>query len=385
MCHYIRRKEKGGLCTRATYPTQTIRIESEELAMRKKCKKIVAGFLGVVIALSLLLPVSASALQTVDYDAYAISAAKGYTQMCEITEECAYLSQDYEIENSLNTGNRVYFLFDGEECIGRIIVAFINNEFSSNFIQEKLPAISDLYRDGIPFKVVALDESLLIQTAEETILFDGPEMEGQIDLANTGGNFKLLRLTTFDICQDEENNVATYDSYGSNLTSGYGILEVPYVKNANINGEGICWAATVASIAAYRKQQAALTSVKLFNILDAKFLGTPSGTRTWIGRAFDYYGLEYNYLKKGSNYDSVKTRIQNNRPIYASLKTADGENAHAVVICGYQAYNGGYHYYILMDPNRPQKVTVQIPSSTATTFTYASGEHTYTNWYRQFS
>ena len=90
-------------------------------------------------------------------------------------------------------------------------------------------------------------------------------------------------------------------------------------------------------------------------------------------------------LKKGSNYDSVKTRIQNNRPIYASLKTADGENAHAVVICGYQAYNGGYHYYILMDPNRPQKVTVQIPSSTATTFTYASGEHTYTNWYRQFS
>ena len=98
--------------------------------MRKKCKKIVAGFLGVVIALSLLLPVSASALQTVDYDAYAISAAKGYTQMCEITEECAYLSQDYEIENSLNTGNRVYFLFDGEECIGRIIVAFINNQIS---------------------------------------------------------------------------------------------------------------------------------------------------------------------------------------------------------------------------------------------------------------
>ena len=71
--------------------------------------------------------------------------------------------------------------------------------------------------------------------------------------------------------------------------------------------------------------------MKLFNILDAKFLGTPSGTRTWIGRAFDYYGLEYNYLKKGSNYDGVKTRIQNNRPIYASLKTADGENAHAVV------------------------------------------------------
>lgn len=168
--------------------------------MRKRCKNIIAGFLGIVIALSLLLPVSVSALQNVDYDAYALSAAEGYAQMCEITDEYAYLSQDYEIENSLNTGNRIYFLFDGEECIGRIIVTFINNEFSSNFIQEKLTVISDLYRDGIPFKVVALDESLLIQTAEETIPFDGPEIEGQIDLTNTGEKFKLLCLTTFDIC-----------------------------------------------------------------------------------------------------------------------------------------------------------------------------------------
>lgn len=304
--------------------------------------------------------------------------------MCEITDEYAYLSQDYEIENSLNTGNRIYFLFDGEECIGRIIVTFINNEFSSNFIQEKLTVISDLYRDGIPFKVVALDESLLIQTAEETIPFDGPEIEGQIDLTNTGEKFKLLCLTTFDICRDEGNNIATYDSYGSTLTSSYGTLEVPYVQNANING-GICWAATVASIAAYRKQQAALTSVQLFNILNAKFSGTPTGNPTWIGRAYDYYGLGYNYVKKGSNYDSVKTRIQNKRPIYASLRTADGKNAHAVVICGYQAYTGGYRYYVLMDPNKPQKVVVQIPSSIATTFTYASGVYTYTDWYRQFS
>lgn len=46
--------------------------------MRKRCKNIIAGFLGIVIALSLLLPVSVSALQNVDYDAYALSAAEGY-------------------------------------------------------------------------------------------------------------------------------------------------------------------------------------------------------------------------------------------------------------------------------------------------------------------
>lgn len=74
------------------------------------------------------------------------------------------------------------------------------------------------------------------------------------------------------------------------MTSIYGRLDVPVVGNMSVDGVGICWAAVVSSIAAYRTDAVALSALNLYNILDDKYLGSPTGNVTWVKRAFNYYG-----------------------------------------------------------------------------------------------
>lgn len=170
-------------------------------------------------------------------------------------------------------------------------------------------------------------------------------------------------------------------SYGLTSTSTYGLLEVPIVANGHSpdDGDGICWAASVASIGAYRTNSAPLSAVGMYNAVKRQFGRTPTGILLDARHGFEYFGLDYLYsLFQGKTYDVVKRIIRDlGKPIYAGLSRTGG--GHAVVICGYQEAQGGYHFYTLMDCNKSNYVTVSV-STNSTNFTYAAGTYTYTKW-----
>ena len=96
--------------------------------------------------------------------------------------------------------------------------------------------------------------------------------------------------------------------------------------------------------------------------------------------------LNYGSSSTGLLYSTVKSWIQQYRPVFATVTRTGG--AHALAICGYQsAY--GYYYYTFMDCNIPPStgnstscVTISV-SSSSTNFTYVTSYgYTYTAWAR---
>lgn len=358
--------------------------------MKKISKKIISGFMALVTVISMFQPLYVSAVENTAYDAYANEMACEYAEMTSLySGEQISLSQGYEIYNDSNDNNRIYFVFNGNECVGELIVTYNNNEFWSNYMQNEIEDITTALSNEVPFYVCAVDKSLLFCTENQALVFDGPEVASGYSvnrMSSTSYNvndvfeMEKLELKEIEVNENVMYNRTTY-AYGNTSTAEYGKLEVPVVKNSTVDGVGICWAATVSSIAAYRTGDTALSAKTLYDNLDDKYLGSPTGNVTWVKRAFSYYGLDYTYKASGTNYAGVKACIQDERPIYASI--TDGEVGHAVVICGYQSAQGGYYYYEIMDPNRSSTVLVKV-SSTSTNFTYTHGAYTYTTWRRRF-
>lgn len=293
-----------------------------------------------------------------------------------------YLTQGFQINNDSDPNNLAYFLFCGNNCMGELIVTTVNQSFASSFLPLEMPNISDAYINNQSITLI-LDEDALLLFSEGTY----STLTEEITLANETQNYSNItssyapsKIFLTPILYNAV--IAPYD-YGSSLTSSYGSLEVPNVSNAYSpdTDEGICWEASIASIGAYRTNTTAKTAVGLYNSLKSIYGGIPIGNTTWEGRAFSYYNLNYTYQSSGSTYETTKSRINNNRPIMASI--TNGTKSHAVVICGYQSAQGGYYYYQLMDPNVSSYVIIQIPFN-STNFTYASNSGTYTTWRYQF-
>ena len=80
------------------------------------------------------------------------------------------------------------------------------------------------------------------------------------------------------------------------------------------------------------------------------------------------------------SFSSVKSLIDDDKPIFAGLHDPSDPHGHAVVICGYRIFSiegmTYYYYYRLMDPNSASSyVTVSVPG-TGTSFSYG----VYTQW-----
>lgn len=333
--------------------------------------------------------------QESDFNSYVSTMQEQYLKVVEFEDplspfDTVCYSQGYEILNDNDPYNKLYFLFVNNECKGDLVVTYANGEFASSFCTKEIPEITDALEENSAFSLCSYEDTLLLCSSEDIKPISGvmcgedlPYNTSEELSTSCGYTNNCAAISISDpIDVDISETRASTNLYGSTLTSTYGILRVPLVDNENDeNGNGLCWCASVASIAAYRLQRAAQGARELYDILEEQNLITPSGNPTFIKLAFEHYGLSYNYYETGLNYDQVVVALNSQRPIYASL--TNGTTSHAVVICGYQNVQGGYRYYTLMDPNRTSFVTVLV-SSTSTDFTYAAGRVTYTDWRRTF-
>ncbi|MBR1759545.1 MAG: hypothetical protein IJ744_12650 [Lachnospiraceae bacterium] len=299
-------------------------------------------------------------------------------------------SQEYMIYNCDDNYKRILFLFDGDECIGAILCTFIDGEFASSFIEKRYEVIKDSYQNEEEFMLISVEHSLIFASPVRTMVLEGTEVLNETKIELTAMQMLHSKSTVLQKCvvsplnytnQNEASD--SYVSYGSTITATYGLLDVPHVSNGlSPNGEGLCWCASISSIAAFRKGTIPISALELYNNLNVNYPGTPTGNATWEKRGFSFYSLSYTYYGSGTTYSGVTGILSQYRPIFASLTTSNGSLGHAVVICGYQHPSGGNYYYTLMDPNVTSKVTV-IVSSSSTNFTYVTSSTTYTKWRRR--
>lgn len=189
------------------------------------------------------------------------------------------------------------------------------------------------------------------------------------------------------------NNVETYpitfallNEAGSGKGSVGSIINVPSVQNAvnpHNSSHYLCWAACIASIVRYKTSSySSLSATQVCYDLAANYPIPPCGyfSSNDIPQAFSIYGISYTYQSYGMVFNSMKTRINQSKPIYAGIVNSYGTSSHAVVICGYKETTDSHYYIYLMDPNLYPYVEVEITNPNNSSFYYVSVGNTYTTW-----
>ena len=293
-------------------------------------------------------------------------------------------SQAYDIYGDDDPNNEAFFLFDENECVGQLTCTFYEGQYVSSFFLGKIDCITELHNNKVPFCLVTSNDSLFAYCEDDIYLVNGvgPNSNDIVTGLNSVDNYAFIETEPITLNYSEVQDYLT-------LNSQYETLSVPYVANSTTSsGAGLCWAATIISIAAYRNGTSnPISAITLYNALYQQYGGTPSGVALWIKRGYSFFGLTYSYYSYGTTYSVTKSRIQQDKPIFAGLKgtnTSGNTTAHAFVICGYQELGGEYHY-IVMDPNFSSGyIYVPLSDPTSSNFTYVTtAGSTLTNWYQR--
>lgn len=335
-----------------------------------------------MISLSILTPVLAmtqgvtdTAIPIAKYEEYADGVIKDFMALNGIvyTSELK-LSNPIPVDNDNDGNNRAIFLFRNSECIGMMMITFINGKFTSSFSKESIPAITSALNESRRFSLVSSNDALWIVT--DGI---GTNISGRSDAILTNSGNRLSYSNENQTIVLKQISASVGGTVGN--TRAYSFLNVPIVSNAAApdgSSDGICWAAAMASIIRYNGGASSITATSLYNKLKNAYSGTPSGSCAWVSRCFSLYGISYTHKHSGANFYTVKGIIDSGKPIYCWLTRTGG--AHSVVISGYESGYGNY-YYRLVDSNKSGVVTVHFTDADATSFTYATTYgYTYTGW-----
>lgn len=311
-----------------------------------------------------------------------------------------FISQPFEVLNDNDDTNYVFFLFQFGRCIGELAVSHYDGSLFSSFLYEEISLVTSAYVNSTPVCFVSTGFSLLMcsEIGCEVIIGDFGYSDlletAAVDEAASCAKKDVVSLT--NVCPENLPSVIT--TPGSSK-----ILPVPYVANDSVevkvvvDGEekivnkGICWAASTASIIAYRDPT--FDGVTAMDVYDTvKYHnGKGTGSQDDVLLALKSYGVAgYMGLYSSLPSSMVINQIDAGYPIYIAIKDVspapdndeDWEPYHAVTICGYEYVNSMNDYYVIMDPNVRSKIYVSINRYT-NVFTYTSSYgYVYTDWYR---
>ena len=349
-------------------------------------KKILSIILLIALLLSTAIPAIADdSISTeemspiINVDAYAREFIHTYIGMnipnISATDEF-FISQGFVVDGNPDENSRTYFLFKNNICVGELIATYINGDYYSTFTNYDIPFITNAYISHVPIGLVTENDSVYIVSSNIAFCIYGINYGNNVplsDLTLLPNNISLINLNTITCSDDNYYDLLVNDDVSVRL-------DVPFVGNDKLaDGTGICWAASISSICAFRNNDNSPDSaMDVYTAVSDYYNNDPSGVPYWEIRTFEYYGITPVYNTGGMNWNYVKTRIDYSLPIYASLHRTGGN--HGVVICGYQSSSSIGYRYIIMDPNKPTYQYATTTSASDTNLTYVSGTKTYTSW-----
>lgn len=269
----------------------------------------------------------------------------------------------YNIDGS-ESGKNYYLLFSSNAVIGMIIVEKANNSYSSYFTTEATDILSDLYTEGKPFVLSSIRGNLVLVTKQDYEILVSEFLGTPLTSVNTSN--LLNKLATISVV-DVSNNPAM-----ASVNSTYSVTGTPPPLVANgrdpINGGGLCWAASIASVINYRRGNNTETANSIF--MDCWYTvacskeRVPCGTTEWMLTAFSVNSInDITYIEDSLAIGEISTMLGTySKPIitviYGERDTRE-TIAHAVVMYEF-AIIGSNGYYKIMDPNCSSYVTVSI-------------------------
>ena len=131
------------------------------------------------------------------------------------------------------------------------------------------------------------------------------------------------------------------------------------IANGEINNQGICWAATGASIINYKRGGTVKCNArKVYYDLKKKYNADPVGNIQWEKRTWEYYAISMKYVEHKLSFTDVLYLMESHKPVFCSFlhneENSAKNYAHAVALCGcYYRTDLQRYYYVYMDPNMP--------------------------------
>lgn len=313
-----------------------------------------------------------------DYMEKARDTIKDYIRVSNIDTSDLSISQPIQIHGGNDDNDCAFFLFRGTECVAYMVFTYFDNEYASSFFEGNYLEITDVLNKNQSIALSSNEECMVLFTDDGWTLFDVDEDFAQdIVLSRSSVSYERQPLSLTPIVFSDEDV-----AYNTRSTTGK-VLNVQIVSNRKNpdTGKHMCWAASLVSLIRYRTTEKYLTITELYNKLIKQYpvheYEYPIGTCFWEIQSVGMYGLSCAHKSSGANFSQIKSIIQSNKPVYAALLRSGG--GHSVVIAGFDSGYGKY-YYKLMDPNKSSFALVELPSSTATSFTYTQGNYTYNVW-----
>lgn len=358
-------------------------------------KKQLCIVLIAVLFLGTLCPaISAVNVESMTREGYILDVLSRYlTVEGDTLSKNTRISQGYIVEGNDDPTSRVYFICVQDEYIGSLVVADSGHGgFCSSFTFDGYDSIANVIQSDTPFALCTPDgESLFLITDNSNEKVCGPDNYATIGDKTVLRPERITMATLSNHCELQKATFTNLDfSSVPTMTQSYGgydgyvaIYDVDHVDNDTVDGKGICWAASIASIG-NKKTGQNYSALDLYNLLRAQYAMTPEGTSTWYQRGFNYYVLPCSIVNGGLTGSQVYDNIHNERPILCSFSRYDSSaqetRAHAIVLKGFVG-NGNGAQYIYMDPNKTSTVYLDFTDLTPSQIQYTNGTATYTSWY----
>ena len=345
----------------------------------KKTSRLLAALLLFVTVFSFSVPANAmsantAADATIDYYDYIETVLPRYLST-ENTMRYGKIkvSDPIEIVNGDEEHGRMFFVTNNGSYIGQLAVTYSNGAFHSSFMFDSDEYINAILSSNTPFAVVAYDDDLMIKTAQNSKMLTVGELPNEISTFSSV-EYSSVNFVAVDVETTAARELPTEEYYVS--------LAVPQVDNDSVNGNGLCWAAAVASGSNYRKGTS-YEAMDIYDALDELYSGTPAGTPTWYSRAYSYCNMSYTYtnpMEFVDLYDALDTK---DRPVIFRVRRSENGSyiGHAVVL-RYLCGGNEYTTYGFVDPNKTNTVYVDFYSPTCDPdeFEYYNGSRTYPDW-----
>lgn len=326
-------------------------------------KRIMCIMLVIVLGLSLPLTVFATTSEFESVDDFAIRQMTRYINASYSGSNVVTISEameifDYDTNAYLSSA---YFAISDDNIVGMLIVTGHRNEYVSSYILEPYSEILHAYKSGLAFALISYSGELIIKINDDLSI-----------LTSNANNVDLsaYELTNLSIeatkIINTESRITIFPQ--SRSTIMIRIYDVPYVANISVNGAGLCWAATVASMSNYYKNTS-YSALDVYNICSNNYSGTPAGNDYWYNMAYSLLDMTISIDSSSSaslTYNQIYGNLVTYGPIQIGLRRTDSlgnTHGHAIVISGIQvfqdtAYNPSNYYsiYYIRDSNNESEV-----------------------------
>lgn len=354
--------------------------ESRRKDMKKSKKKFIMFAILSVLLMANMKNVNAGQVQKND-KSVAIEELGGYLSGVDCQKnDKVEISQSFNVENSKNKSS-IFFVKVADEEIGAINVTEYEGKKLTSFLYSE-NFFNDIGEERI--SVESNGNGLSLHSKKETKVVTGENAGKTIRKNNSDRKLKKRKFS--DISKNvklnsDEYEIETASINDSEYTTDFSYIgthkkkyetikntkntlmlyttKLDLIANGEINNQGICWAATGASIINYKRGGTVKCNArKVYYDLKKKYNADPVGNIQREKRMWEYYAISMKYVEHKLSFTDVLYLMESHKPVFCSFlhneENSAKNYAHAVALCGcYYRTDLQRYYYVYMDPNMP--------------------------------